>query len=63
MSTANLAVPRLLKLAEVCERLAISRAHAYNLIHEDRFPVPVVRLGSALRFRESEVDSFLRGEA
>ena len=53
---------RYIKLIELRERLGgISPASAYRYIKQiDGFPQPV-KLGRATRFRESEVDAFLRG--
>lgn len=54
---------RLLNIAELAEVLGVKVATIYDwryLGHTDRFP-PTVRLGSALRWRASDVRMFLSG--
>lgn len=50
-------VPRLVPLADALPRLGIRRATAYVLIAEDRFPVPVVRVGRRWYVRTVDLDS------
>lgn len=54
---------RLLNIVELAEVLGVKVATIYDWRyqgHTDRFP-PTVRLGSALRWRASDVRSFLNG--
>jgi excisionase family DNA binding protein len=52
---------RLLKIAEVVERTALSRTVIYELIaaHE----LPSVAVGRARRVREADLDEFIRRKA
>jgi excisionase family DNA binding protein len=47
---------KLLTLAEVADRLAISRRHAYRL----SISLPVVRIGRCLRVDEADLEDFIR---
>jgi len=56
-------VPQFLTTEDVCERLRISRMKLYELRQEDGFPKPA-RLGyRTLRWREDEIDDWLRAAA
>lgn len=44
---------------EAAERLGIARTTAYVLIYEGRFPVPVYRIGTAIRIKIADLDAFL----
>jgi excisionase family DNA binding protein len=49
---------RLLTAQEFADRLGIKRSTAYQWAYERR--LPTVKLGRALRFRESEVEKLIR---
>ena len=52
--------PRLLRREEVERRCGICRSTVYRLIDEEDFPAPV-RIGSrAVRWRESDIDAWIR---
>lgn len=44
---------------EAAERLGIHRDTAYTLIYENRFPVAVYRIGTAIRIKVADLDAFL----
>ena len=49
---------RLLTNREVCQRLAVSRTQLHHMTRRGEFPEPV-RLGRAIRWRESCVDEWI----
>jgi excisionase family DNA binding protein len=51
---------RLLKPGEVAERLAVPVSWIYGRSHLNNLPFPVVRVGSYLRFRESDIEKFMQ---
>jgi prophage regulatory protein len=57
--------PRLLKIAEVCEWICVSRSTIYKWVQEGTFPKPLILGGgednktSASRWREDEVTAWL----
>jgi len=50
--------PRLLRMNEVAERLAISRSKAYQLVSEGRLP-GAMRVGSSLRVSAAALDAWI----
>lgn len=52
--------PRLLRIAEVCQRLGCSRRQVYNLIRDGRFPRPVRYTPGFVVWPESVVDDWVR---
>jgi len=48
----------LLTAQQVAEKLGVKRSTAYQWAYERR--LPTVKLGRALRFRESEIEKFIR---
>lgn len=48
---------KLLKMSEVQEKLSISRSAVYRLIQTGN--LNPLHIGSAVRFRESEVEAFI----
>lgn len=63
VSAAPAALPRLLKPMEVADALGVSRANLYAHVERGNFPFQPVRIGKALRFRESDVLAFIAGAA
>jgi len=53
MSAPTLTVP------EACELLSISPWQGYQLIKRDEFPVPVLRLGRAIRIPRRPLEALL----
>ena len=54
---------RLVKIQELCEILGISKATVYRKITQlPEFPKPI-KISTATRFRESDVQTFIRGDA
>ena len=52
--------PRLLRRAEVERRCGICRSTVYQLMQEKEFPAPV-RIGPrAVRWRETDIDAWIR---
>ena len=49
-------------VAEVADRLAISRTLAYKLAREDRLPVPVIRLGRRVVVSRRALDRLLTSD-
>jgi excisionase family DNA binding protein len=49
---------RLLKVKEVAEILQVSRSHAYQMMQ--RGEIPMVRVGSAVRVRTTDLDDFIK---
>ena len=49
---------KLLTCSEVQEILRISKSKLYRLIHKEK--LPVIRLGSTFRIRQSELEKFLK---
>jgi excisionase family DNA binding protein len=49
-------------VTDAARRLGISRRHAYDLIHEQRFPVRVLRVGDRLLVPRSLLDRFVAGD-
>ena len=52
--------PALLRIDEVADRLAISRATIYRLIR--RGAIPTVHIGSSVRIPAAELDRWLRAQ-
>jgi excisionase family DNA binding protein len=50
----------LLTSREVADRMKVSERHIQNLVKRGEFPPPI-RLGKAVRYRPSDVQSFLDG--
>lgn len=48
-----------LTVPEACEMLGISTWQAYQLIKRDEFPVPVLRLGRAIRIPRAPLRQYL----
>lgn len=57
------APPKLLDLPAVCGMLGVTTTTGYRWIAQGRFPVPVVRVGSLLRFRPNEVEALVLGQS
>ena len=51
------ALPRLLKIDEVCARTSISRTAIYRLTESGQ--IKAVKIGRSLRFLESEISRFI----
>lgn len=49
---------KLLTCTEVQEILRISKSKLYRLIHKEK--LPVIRLGSTFRIRQSDLEKFLK---
>lgn len=49
----------LLTVPEAAEYLRINRMAAYKMIREDRFPIPVLRIGKNIRIARHELDRFV----
>ena len=47
-------------IAELCEKLKVSRSLVYTLINDKENPLPKHKLGRALRFRYSEITEHLK---
>lgn len=54
-------IPQPYTVAEAAERLKISRALAYKLIAEGRFPVATLRIGNLIRIPRRPLDAFADG--
>jgi excisionase family DNA binding protein len=50
-------------LTEAAARLGISRAYAYRLAREGRFPVSVLEIGRKKRVSRAQLERFLLSEA
>ncbi len=62
-TSQHLLVPheRLLPLPEVKSRTGFGSSFIYQLIKEEKFPKPV-KIGSASRWRESEIQQWIRDQ-
>lgn len=58
--SANATTERLLRPAEVCERLAISRATLYRAV--ERGALPAIKVFGQLRFDAHELERWLYSE-
>lgn len=47
-----------MSVAEAADALGISRAYAYRLIREDRFPVPVLKIGTLHKLSRAQVEAY-----
>lgn len=59
---ANAAAPKpklWCSVPQAADRLGIHRDTAYTLFYENRFPVPVYRIGTAIRIKIADLDAFL----
>jgi excisionase family DNA binding protein len=54
-------VSDVLTLAEAAERLGIHRVTAYKLVARNKFPVPVLTVGSRMKVSRHALDLFLAG--
>ena len=56
---------RLLRMKELQEKLAVSRAHLYSLIGRDLFPKPIklTEGGRASFWIEKEIDQYIQEQA
>ena len=63
MATEALEEPATLSLLSAARRLGISRGTAYTLVRENRFPAPVIRVGSQYRIPRRAMARLLGGEA
>ncbi len=59
MDTRHTLAPRLLRLHEVADRLAISTSMAWKLIAYGH--LPSVRIGRAVRVRPADLEAYLEG--
>ena len=50
---------RLITVADVCERLNISRAKLYRMMRNGEFPPPLKVGSQSVRWPQSELDEFL----
>lgn len=50
---------RLLRIAEVCRWLNVSKTTIYKWVKEGRFPEPIILADHASRWREDEVGEWL----
>lgn len=48
----------MVRFTDVCDRLGIHRNTGYHLLHEDRFPIPVERVGGLFKCRAVDVEAF-----
>lgn len=62
MSTAHKPPKPLLTVREVAEALGCREDTLYRWISEGRSPLPVVRLGRSVRFRQVDLDRLVLGE-
>lgn len=46
-------------IRETAERLGIGLGYAYRLAHADELPVPILRIGSLMKVRRVDLESFL----
>jgi predicted DNA-binding transcriptional regulator AlpA len=60
MTDTNTAPP-FLRFREVCDLLGMSTDSGYAHVRSGTFPVPVVKVGSILKVRRSDVDAFVNG--
>lgn len=49
---------RLLAMKDVATKLDLSKSTIYGLVRDNQFPAPV-RIGAAVRWRESDVDRWI----
>lgn len=65
MSTVNETVAvkptRLLRLADVKDRVGLSRTAIYDAIQQGKFPAPRRLLQRGVCWRESDIDDFING--
>lgn len=56
-------IPRTCTVEDVCRHLNISRRRFYELMRDQRFPIPEIlpRLGRGPRFRGVDVELYLEG--
>jgi excisionase family DNA binding protein len=59
VETVDGAAPRLLRIEEVAERLAVSRSMAWKLIAHGQ--LRSVRIGRAVRVRPADLDGYVAG--
>lgn len=57
VETVDGAVPRLLRIEEIAERLAVSRSMAWKLIAHGQ--LRSVRIGRAVRVRPADLDAYV----
>lgn len=50
---------RLIKLAEVCQRVGLGKTMIYAMVGDGRFPKPYKITASAVRWSEREVEDWL----
>ena len=50
---------RLLDTRTVAERLAMSYGRARNLLSKGEFPVPYIRIGRRIKFKESSLNKYI----
>lgn len=51
---------QLLTIPEACQYLGISTSKGYDLMHAERFPVSMRRIGAQWRVSKAEMDEWLR---
>lgn len=56
---ANMAPQRLIRLAEVCQRVGLGKTMIYAMVGDGRFPRPYKITPSAVRWSEREVEDWL----
>ena len=54
------ALEPLLTLSEVCDLLKVPKSYIYWLTHAKK--IPFIKLGGHLRFRESEIEAWLKSQ-
>lgn len=54
--------PAMIRFKEVCELLGMSTDTGYAHVKAGTFPIPVVKVGSILKARRDDVDSFVAGD-
>ena len=57
-----LAPPRLVPFKDACAALGVSIYTGYEYARAGTFPVPIVRIGSRMKVRRTDLDRFLDGE-
>lgn len=53
-------MPEILTVAELAAFLKVSRSHVYVLVKSQSNPLPVLRLGTSVRFRREDVTAWMQ---
>jgi predicted DNA-binding transcriptional regulator AlpA len=63
MEHPDLSLPAVLDLPQAAAMLGVGRTTAYKLVHEDRWPTPVLRLGRLIKVPTKPLLDLLAGRA